>query len=230
MEQFEWEQLSPEQKKIQLYLEQKKTLEAFLERGAISKAQFDKSLGDLTVKMGMTGLAQQACYNDLIQGRAIGRIRKDIYMGKRRIVVIALLGCIALTGCVSKAEYDALEERVSRLEQNYGYNEPPASSGQNIQAPLSEYIKNWDEVITILEQEFGRSDFTITEWEASKDFERNEASIKNFGNGKYYILVDGSEVHITVKQHTALVVAIQTGEGFKQVQTPSYTDELYYGD
>ncbi len=34
--------------------EQKKTLEAFLERGAISKAQFDKSLGDLTVKMGMT--------------------------------------------------------------------------------------------------------------------------------------------------------------------------------
>lgn len=48
--------LSPEQKKIQLYLEQKKTLEAFLERGAISKAQFDKSLGDLTIKMGMSGL------------------------------------------------------------------------------------------------------------------------------------------------------------------------------
>ncbi len=56
MEQAEWERLSPEQKKIQLYLEQKKTLEAFLERGAISKAQFDKSLGDLTVKMGMSGL------------------------------------------------------------------------------------------------------------------------------------------------------------------------------
>ena len=28
MEQAEWERLSPEQKKIQLYLEQKKTLEA----------------------------------------------------------------------------------------------------------------------------------------------------------------------------------------------------------
>ncbi len=54
MEQAEWERLSPEQKKIQLYLEQKKTLETFLERGAISKAQFDKSLGDLTVKMGMS--------------------------------------------------------------------------------------------------------------------------------------------------------------------------------
>ena len=53
MEQEEWERLSPEEKRVQLYLNQKQTLEAFLERGAISKAQFDKSLGDLTVKMGM---------------------------------------------------------------------------------------------------------------------------------------------------------------------------------
>ncbi len=58
MEQDVWENLSPEQKKIQLYLEQKKTLEAFLERGAISKAQFDKSLGDLTLKMGMSDLSE----------------------------------------------------------------------------------------------------------------------------------------------------------------------------
>lgn len=56
MEQYEWERLSPDEKKKQLYLNQKKTLEAFLERGAISKAQFDKSLGDLTEKMGMNGL------------------------------------------------------------------------------------------------------------------------------------------------------------------------------
>lgn len=54
MEQVEWEKLSPKQKKIQLYLEQKKTLEAFLERGAISQVQFDKSLGDLTLKMDMS--------------------------------------------------------------------------------------------------------------------------------------------------------------------------------
>lgn len=56
MDQLEWEQLSPEQKRIQLYLEQKKTLEMFLEHGAISQAQFDKSLGDLTEKMGMNGI------------------------------------------------------------------------------------------------------------------------------------------------------------------------------
>lgn len=53
MEQNEWENLSPEEKRVQLYLKQKAMLEAFLERGAISKAQFDKSLGDLTEKMGM---------------------------------------------------------------------------------------------------------------------------------------------------------------------------------
>ena len=53
MKRAEWEKLSPEEKKRQLYLSQIQTLEAFLERGAISQAQFDKSIGDLTVKMGM---------------------------------------------------------------------------------------------------------------------------------------------------------------------------------
>ena len=53
MEQTEWEKLTPKEKKIQLYLNQKKLLEDFLERGAISKAQYDKSLGDLTEKMGI---------------------------------------------------------------------------------------------------------------------------------------------------------------------------------
>ena len=56
MEQYEWEQLSPEDKKKQLYLNQKQTLDTFLAHGAISKAQYDKSLGDLTEKMGMNGL------------------------------------------------------------------------------------------------------------------------------------------------------------------------------
>lgn len=58
MDQFEWESLSPEEKRIQLYLNQKHTLDLFLERGAISKAQYDKSLSDLTVKMGLFNLAE----------------------------------------------------------------------------------------------------------------------------------------------------------------------------
>ena len=43
MELEEWDKLSPEEKRVQLYLKQKKMLEDFLEHGAISQAQFDKS-------------------------------------------------------------------------------------------------------------------------------------------------------------------------------------------
>lgn len=50
---IECSSLSADEKKVHLYLRQKKMLEEFLERKAISKAQFDKSLHDLTEKMGM---------------------------------------------------------------------------------------------------------------------------------------------------------------------------------
>ena len=41
-EKKEWAHLSQEEKKQQLFLNQKKTLDLFLERGAISQAQYDK--------------------------------------------------------------------------------------------------------------------------------------------------------------------------------------------
>ena len=50
------EPLTHEEKNRLLYLEQKNTLKLFLERGAISKAQYDKSIHDLTVKMGMENI------------------------------------------------------------------------------------------------------------------------------------------------------------------------------
>lgn len=49
----DWTKLSPEEKKKQLFIKQKKLLDTFLEKNAISKAQYDKSLGDLRDKMGM---------------------------------------------------------------------------------------------------------------------------------------------------------------------------------
>ena len=51
--QKEWELLSPQEKKLQLFYNQKNTLDLFLERNAISQAQYDKSLGDLIIKMGI---------------------------------------------------------------------------------------------------------------------------------------------------------------------------------
>ena len=52
-ENTEWSSLSYEEKNRLLFLRQKKTLDIFLERGAISRAQHDKSLHDLIEKMGM---------------------------------------------------------------------------------------------------------------------------------------------------------------------------------
>ena len=52
-EKTEWNDLSPEEKKVQLFLNQKQTLDLFLERGAISQAQYDKSLGDLRERKGV---------------------------------------------------------------------------------------------------------------------------------------------------------------------------------
>jgi len=53
MIQSAWEQMSQEEKKYQLFQKQKQTLDIFLEKGAISKSQYEKSLGDLREKMGV---------------------------------------------------------------------------------------------------------------------------------------------------------------------------------
>lgn len=55
-EETEWSILSPEEKKHQLFLKQKNLLDTFLEKNAISQAQYDKSLGDLRDKMDMHGV------------------------------------------------------------------------------------------------------------------------------------------------------------------------------
>ena len=55
-ESIDWQSLTPEEKKQQLFLKQKATLDSFLERGAISQAQYDKSIGDLKVKMNLVDL------------------------------------------------------------------------------------------------------------------------------------------------------------------------------
>lgn len=49
-----WDSLTYEEKNKLLFERQKKMLEEFLEKGAISKAQYEKSLHDLTEKMKIT--------------------------------------------------------------------------------------------------------------------------------------------------------------------------------
>lgn len=58
MEQTDWEKLSTEEKNRELFYRQKELLDTFLEHRAISKEQYDKSLGDLIIKMGVKNVAQ----------------------------------------------------------------------------------------------------------------------------------------------------------------------------
>ena len=58
MDAIDWERLTPEQKKKLLFLKQKDLLDTFLAHHAISQAQYDKSLGDLTEKMGIKTLGE----------------------------------------------------------------------------------------------------------------------------------------------------------------------------
>ena len=51
--------ISQKEQLRQLYLNQKNTLDIFLRNGAISQAQYDKSLGDLKKKMGIEAEKQE---------------------------------------------------------------------------------------------------------------------------------------------------------------------------
>ena len=70
--QNEWEHMSPEEKRKQLFSRQKNTLDLFLERNAISKNQYDKSLGDLIEKMGMKKFVN----SNAEKGDVYGKIEK----------------------------------------------------------------------------------------------------------------------------------------------------------
>ena len=52
IEDSSWNRLSHEEKNRELFQRQKQLLDGFLERGAITQAQHDKSLHDLREKMG----------------------------------------------------------------------------------------------------------------------------------------------------------------------------------
>ena len=55
-EEIEWSSLSAQEKKRQLFLKQKRLLDTFLQNGAITVVQYNKSLGDLRELMGMHGV------------------------------------------------------------------------------------------------------------------------------------------------------------------------------
>ena len=59
-----WETLTSEEKRRALYDRQVATLKTFHEHGAITQAQHDKSLHDLTVKMGYSTRRKNSAYKE----------------------------------------------------------------------------------------------------------------------------------------------------------------------
>ena len=53
MDHPEQDTVAETEKKHRLFRQQKETLDIFLRNGAITRAQYDKSLGDLIMKMGI---------------------------------------------------------------------------------------------------------------------------------------------------------------------------------
>ena len=62
--QQEFSELSPFEKKMNLFLRQKKTLDLFLERNAISQEQYDKSLSKMKESMGVEMFLNKGDNND----------------------------------------------------------------------------------------------------------------------------------------------------------------------
>lgn len=62
MEHTDWTALTPREKKVRLFQNQKALLDQFLASGAITNAQYAKSLGDLREKMGIDD-SETVCVN-----------------------------------------------------------------------------------------------------------------------------------------------------------------------
>ena len=84
---------------------------------------------------------------------------------------------------------------------------------------LISYIKNWDEVLTIIEQAFGRKDFTITQVYLSYE---KEGLFYNFGNGDVYVKADDVIFSLTTKDFIVQSVWYTDGQEYYTINTPSY--------
>ena len=132
---------------------------------------------------------------------------------KRSYILLPLLVMcsVLLAGCVTRAEYDKLEERVGELESYVGYTPNDQSGEQNSentkQPELSTYITNWDEVVDTIYEILGRSDVEIIE----NSYQDDAATIKNFGNGTYYVTANDVTFFVSVTDYKAEYVAYNNG-------------------
>lgn len=152
---------------------------------------------------------------------------------RKRIALLVLLSSIALTGCVSRAEYNELESRVSALESKTGFSVQTQSedktseqSESNGEASLSDYVENWDEVVDIIKQELGKTDVTISRITCYVDHAQDsESTFKTFGNAILFVTADGIDFQVETNEYVAQRVTYNNGKEWVRIDTPSITLE-----
>ena len=142
----------------------------------------------------------------------------------KKIISILLIETMAfgLCACGSK-KYDDLERRVSNIEYQLGISQDvetvsasPVSN--NNECTLSEYITNYDEVLTIIQDKFGSDQLSFVENTRSSEL----ATLKQFGSGNYTVLVNDVNVMVCCDDHIACWVGINMGNKNDITNTPTY--------
>ena len=148
---------------------------------------------------------------------------------RKRIVSLVLLSSIALSGCVSRAEYNELESRISALESKTGFNVQTQSedktneqSETNGETSLSEYVENWDEVVEIIKQVLGKTDITISRITCLSGSSLNsDDTFKTFGNATLFVTADGIDFQVETTEYVAQRVTYNNGKEWVYIDTPS---------
>ena len=142
----------------------------------------------------------------------------------RKITTFLFVGLMILniSGCVSRAEFDALESRVEVLEQKTGISNSASglnNSGTDVKS-LKDVLTNYDEVVEIITQEFG--DNPVIE-EIGPEYHQTGA-FNQFGNGIYYVKVNNVSVSVHCEEFVATEVSYNDGNSGHMVFTPTYKE------
>ena len=96
---------------------------------------------------------------------------------------------------------------------------------------LENYVTNYDEVVTLIQKQFGSDKVTITDWKPDKEhrdagwqniIDKDMKSIEQFGNGKWYLLVNDINVDVNIQDHIATSIVYNNGTSVVIVNTPTY--------
>lgn len=89
---------------------------------------------------------------------------------------------------------------------------------------LEGYVTNYDEVIAKLQEDFNSDQLTITD----SPNQTHTAQLEQFGNGYFYLMVNGISVQVNCRDHLALEYRFNNGS--RQITTYTLSGEKWYAE